>query len=323
MAIVVCGSIATDHLMKFPGKFSEQLLGDHLEHISLSFLVEDLVVRRGGVGGNISYAMGQLGGNPVLVGSVGSDFGEYQAWLESHGVDCRGVRISETHHTARFMCTTDETMAQLATFYAGAMSEAREIDLGAVVTTVGTPDLVLIGADDPEGMLRHTRECRGRGIPFAADPSQQLARLDGEQARELIDGAAYLFTNEYEWGLLRQKTGLSEERVAEMVGVRVTTLGADGVEIIDTDGSRTHVAVVPETDKVDPTGVGDGFRAGFLTALSKGLGFERAAQVGCMVAVLVLETVSTQDWAWDRDSALSRLRSAYGAEAADEIAAVV
>lgn len=323
MAIVVCGSIATDHLMKFPGKFSEQLLGDHLEHISLSFLVEDLVVRRGGVGGNICYAMGQLGGAPVLVGAAGSDFGEYRQWLESNGVDCRGVKISETHHTARFMCTTDETMAQLATFYAGAMSESRDIALADVFAETGTPELVLIGADDPAGMLRHTDECRSAGIPFAADPSQQLARLDGEQARALIDGAAYLFTNEYEWGLLRQKAGLSEAQVAEMVGVRVTTLGKDGVEIVDADGNRIHVGVVPETAKVDPTGVGDAFRAGFLTALTKGLGYERAAQVGSMVAVLVLETVSTQDWSWDTESALTRIQDAYGAEAAAEIRAAL
>ena len=134
--------------MKFPGKFSEQILADHLEHISLSFLVEDLVVRRGGVAGNITYAMGELGQSPVLVGSVGSDFHDYRQWLEAHGVDCRGVRISETHHTARFMCTTDETMAQLATFYAGAMSEAREIDLGEVVERVGAPEICLLYTSD-------------------------------------------------------------------------------------------------------------------------------------------------------------------------------
>lgn len=323
MAIVVCGSIATDHLMTFPGKFSEQLLGDHLEHLSLSFLVEDLVVRRGGVGGNIAFAMGQLGGNPILVGAAGADFHDYRQWLESHGVDCSGVRISEDHHTARFMCTTDEAMSQLATFYAGAMSEARLISLPDVVDRAGAPELVLIGADDPDAMIRHTDECRDLGIGFAADPSQQLARLDGEQVRTLIDGATYLFTNEYEWGLLQQKTGLSAAQVSEMVGVRITTLGKDGVEVVESDGTRIHVGVVPETEKVDPTGVGDGFRAGFLTALGKGLGYERAAQLGSMVAVLVLETVSTQDWTWDRDIALKRLADAYGDQPAADIAAAL
>lgn len=323
MAIVVCGSIATDHLMTFSGKFSEQLLGNHLEHISLSFLVEDLVVRRGGVGGNICYAMGELGGDPVLVSAAGADFHDYRQWLEAHGVDCRGVRISDTQHTARFMCTTDQAMAQLATFYAGAMSEGREISLADVVAQTGTPELVLIGADDPDGMLRHTAECRELGIPFAADPSQQLARLDGEQVRILIEGATYLFTNEYEWGLLQQKTGLNAAQVAELVGTRITTLGKDGVEIVEKDGTRTHVAVVPESEKVDPTGVGDGFRAGFLTAIGKGCGYERAAQVGSMVAVLVLETMSTQDWEWDRDLALKRIAGAYGDAAATEIAATL
>lgn len=309
--------------MTFPGKFSEQLLGEHLEHISLSFLVEDLVVRRGGVGANIAYAIGELGGSPTLVGSAGTDFDDYRRWLDAHGVDCRGVRISQTHHTARFICTTDQTMAQLATFYAGAMSEAREISLTDAVAEIGTPDLVLIGADDPDAMVRHTRECRSAGIPFAADPSQQLARLDGEQVRELIDGATYLFTNEYEWGLLQQKTGLSEAQVAGMIGTRITTLGGDGVDIVPTDGPSVHVPVVPETEKVDPTGVGDGFRAGFLTALGEGLSFERAAQVGSMVAVLVLETVSTQEWSWDRDAALTRIKGAYGETAETEIAAVL
>ncbi|GAA4678632.1 carbohydrate kinase family protein [Gordonia humi] len=322
MFIAVCGSLATDHLMKFPGKFSDQLVADQLEHISLSFLVEDLVLHRGGVGGNIAYALGVLGNEPLLIASAGGDFDEYENWLTSHGVDCRGVHRSATKHTARFMCTTDETMAQLATFYAGAMTEAGDIDLAQVVADK-RPDLVLIGADDPAAMARHTAACRAEGIPFAADPSQQLARLDGGAARELIDGAAYLFTNEYEWGLLKQKTGLSDDDIAKLVGVRVTTLGGGGVDIIDTDGTVTHVDVVPVNEQVDPTGVGDGFRAGFLTGLSKNLSFERSAQLGAMVATLVLECESTQGWVWDADAAGERLAAAYGEQAATEIRAAL
>ncbi|WP_132991596.1 carbohydrate kinase family protein [Gordonia zhaorongruii] len=323
MFIAVCGSLATDHLMKFPGKFSEQLVSDQLEHISLSFLVEDLVLHRGGVGGNIAYALGVLGGEPLLVGAVGADFDDYDRWLTGNGVDTRGIVRSQTKHTARFMCTTDETMAQLATFYAGAMTEAGDIDLNTVFTETGRPDLVLIGADDPAAMVRHTGACRESGVAFAADPSQQLARLDGETARQLVDGAAYLFTNEYEWGLLRQKTGLSEEEITDLVGIRVTTLGAGGVDIIDTDGTRTHVDVVPVEEQVDPTGVGDGFRAGFLTGVSKGLNFERAAQLGAMVATLVLESDSTQGWTWDLDVVEPRMAGAYGQAAAAEIRAAL
>jgi adenosine kinase len=318
VSIAVSASIATDHLMRFSGRFADVLLPDQLEHVSLSFLVDDLVIRRGGVAGNIAYAMGLLKQSPLLIGSVGRDFDEYRQWLESHGVDCSVVRVSESAHTARFVCTTDEDMAQLASFYPGAMSEAGDISLTALAEERKL-DLVLVGANDPEAMLRHTAECRELGVPFAADPSQQLARLDGDQAVQLIEGSAYLFTNEYEWGLLKQKTGLTEDEIAARVGVRVTTLGKDGVLVVDTDGSQVRVEAVPEYAKVDPTGVGDAFRAGFLTAHAAGLSLERAAQLGSLVAVLVLETVGTQEWTLDADAALKRLGEAYGAAAAAEL----
>ncbi|MFC9895469.1 carbohydrate kinase family protein [Nocardia sp. NPDC127579] len=318
MSIAVSASIATDHLMRFPGRFADALLADQLDHVSLSFLVDDLQVRRGGVAGNIAFAMGALNQRPLLVGAVGADFAEYRAWLEEHGVDTSTVRVSETAHTARFTCTTDEDMAQIASFYPGAMSEARDISIGDLAER-HTLDLVLVGANDPEAMLRHTEEARELGIPFAADPSQQLARLDGDQSVRLIEGAAYLFTNKYEWALLLQKTGLSADEVAAKVGIRVTTLGAEGVTIVDRDGTETHVGVVPDRGRVDPTGVGDAFRAGFLTAHTAGLSLERAAQLGSLVAVLVLETMGTQEWSLNKDDALERLAGAYGAEAADEI----
>ncbi|MBP1117638.1 MULTISPECIES: carbohydrate kinase family protein [Nocardiaceae] len=322
MTIAVSGSIATDHLMRFPGRFADQFLADQLAHVSLSFLVDDLVIRKGGVGGNIAYAMGVLGGAPLLVGSVGPDFAEYQTWLEDNGVDCSAVTLSETAHTARFVCTTDEDMAQIASFYPGAMTEAGDISVHTVAEGRDL-DLVLVGANDPAAMMRHTAECRELGIPFAADPSQQLARLDGTQATELIQGAEYLFTNEYEWGLLRQKTGLTERQIRDTVGLRVTTLGKNGVEIVGADGTDIRVSVVPETSKVDPTGVGDAFRAGFLVGRANGLGLERAAQLGSFIAVLVLETTGTQEWTLVRDDAIKRLTDAYGDEAAAEIAAVL
>ncbi|OZC44769.1 carbohydrate kinase family protein [Rhodococcus sp. WWJCD1] len=318
MTLAVSGSIATDHLMRFSGRFAEQIVADQISNISLSFLVDDLVIRKGGVGGNIAYALGVLGGSPLLVGAVGPDFAEYRSWLEEHGVDCSGVSISATAHTARFVCTTDQDMAQIASFYPGAMSEARDISIEALATQHDL-DLVLIGANDPDAMTAHTAQCRAAGIPFAADPSQQLARLDAAQAMEMIDGAAYLFTNEYEWALLKQKTGMSDEDIAAKVDLRVTTLGKRGVDIVTKDGAHTHIGVVPETSKVDPTGVGDGFRAGFLTAHLAGASIERAAQLGSLVAVLVLETTGTQEWSLNRDDAIKRLSAAYGTEAGEEI----
>lgn len=320
MTIAVTGSIATDHLMRFSGRFSEQLLAEHLQKVSLSFLVDGLVIHRGGVAGNMAFAIGVLGGDVALVGAAGEDFRDYRDWLQAHGVNCENVLISETAHTARFVCTTDLEMAQIASFYPGAMSEARNISLADVVANVGTPELVVVGANDPDAMFLHTQECRQLGLAFAADPSQQLARLSGEEIRRLVDGATYLFTNDYEWDLLLSKTGWTEADVMAQIGLRVTTLGAKGVDLVHPDGTSIHVGVVPETSQVDPTGVGDAFRAGFLTGCSAGLGLERCAQLGSLVAVLVLESNGTQEWEWDRDSAVARLSDAYGEEAAREIA---
>jgi len=323
VTIAVTGSIATDHLMRFPGRFSEQLLAEHLQKVSLSFLVDDLVVHRGGVAGNMAYAIGVLGGDAALVGAAGVDFTDYREWLESAGVDCTGVLVSDTQHTARFVCTTDLEMAQIASFYPGAMSLARNIKLADVVAATGTPDLVIVGANDPEAMFVHTEECRALGLAFAADPSQQLARLSGDEIRALVDGATYLFSNDYEWDLMLSKTGWTEADVMGQVGLRVTTLGAKGVDIVGADGTNIHVGVVPETAQVDPTGVGDAFRAGFLTGRGAGLDLERSAQLGSMVAVLVLETTGTQNWTWDPASAKERLAGAYGDAAASEIAAAL
>lgn len=323
MTIAVTGSIATDHLMRFPGRFSEQLLAEHLQKVSLSFLVDDLVVHRGGVAGNMAYAIGVLGGRPLLIGAAGVDFTDYREWLESAGVDCGHVLVSDTSHTARFVCTTDLDMAQIASFYPGAMSQARNIRLADVVAASGTPDLVIVGANDPDAMFAHTDECRALGLEFAADPSQQLARLSGDEIGRLIHGATYLFSNDYEWDLMLSKTGWTESDVRSQVGLRVTTLGADGVDIVGADGATVHVGVVPETAKVDPTGVGDAFRAGFLTGRGVGLDLERSAQLGSLVAVLVLETTGTQNWAFDPAEAADRLADAYGPEAAAEIAAAL
>ena len=319
MTIAVTGSIATDHLMRFPGRFSEQLLAEHLQKVSLSFLVDDLVVHRGGVAGNMAYAIGVLGGTPLLVGAAVVDFTEYREWLESAGVDCDHVLISDTQHTARFVCTTDLDMAQIASFYPGAMSQARNIALAGVVAAAGQPELVIVGANDPDAMFAHTDECRALGLAFAADPSQQLARLGGEEIRRLVDGATYLFSNDYEWDLMLSKTGWTDADVLAQVGLRVTTLGADGVDIVAADGTTLHVGVVPETAQVDPTGVGDAFRAGFLTGRGAGLDLERSAQLGSLVAVLVLETTGTQNWTWDLGIAEERLAGAFGGEAASEI----
>jgi adenosine kinase len=318
--IAVTGSIATDHLMAFDGRFADSLVVEQLHRVSLSFLVHDLQIRRGGVAANIAFGLAALGERPLLVGAVGEDFAEYRSWLERHGVDCSGIHVSPVLHTARFVCTTDRDQAQIASFYAGAMSEARQIELSPLAAQQPI-DLVLVGPNDPEAMLRHTEESRARRLPFAADPSQQLAWSDGPQIKALVEGAAYLFSNDYEAALISSKTGWSDADVLGRVGVRITTHGMDGTVIEQEGVQPVRVPVVPAHAVADPTGVGDAFRAGFLAGLCWRLSHERCAQIGSLLATHVLDTVGTQEYRLEPELALRRFAEAYGEEAASEVAA--
>lgn len=316
MRIAVTGSIATDHLMTFPGRFADQFLADKLDKVSLSFLVTGLEIRRGGVAANIAFGLGCLGLRPLLIGSVGSDFAEYQRWLDEHGVDTAMVRESTQFHTARFTCTTDADLNQIASFYPGAMSEDASLDLSGLA---GLADLVLIGAGDPAAMLSLTRQCRDNQLPFAADTSQQLAVLEGDQIRDLVAGAAYLFSNEYEASLTEHKTGWTAAEVTGQVGVRVTTLGADGTRVDRLGEPPVIVGPVQDVHPVDPTGTGDAFRAGFLAGVAWGLSLERSAQLGNLLAVHALETTGTQEYTLEPGELLARCTASYGQDAADEL----
>ena len=307
-----------DHLMRFSGQFSESLVTERLDRVSLSFLVEDLQIRRGGIAPNICFGLAALGLEPLLVGSVGEDFADYRAWLERHGVQTWPVRVSETQHTARFICTTDSVNAQIGSFYTGAMAEARQIELQPIAERAGGLDLVVISPNDPDAMFRHTDECRTRGFDFVADPSQQMAWLDGQQIKRLIDGATYLFSNDYEDGLITQKTGWSHEEIVARVGVRVITRGAKGSTIEIAGEPRLEIGVAREVARVDPTGVGDAYRAGFIAGLAWDVSLERCAQLGSLLATYAIEVVGTQEYRFD-GTFLKRFTDAYGREAAVEI----
>jgi adenosine kinase len=309
--------------MVFPGLFTEQLIEGHLDKVSLSFLVDELKIHRGGIAANIAFGMARLGLRPVLVGAVGADFADYRQWLDGHQVETRHVRVSENLHTARFLCTTDADNNQIASFYAGAMNEARHIDLAGILQSVQDVDIVLICPDDPEAMLRHTQACRDGAVPFAADPSQQIARMPGTDLRALVDGARYLFTNEYERALLIRKTGWPADQLVNRVGAWVTTTGPKGVIIESSAGPSVSVAAAALGQTVDPTGAGDAFRAGFLAGTCRGFGQERSAQMGCAMAALVMETTGTQEYVFEPEGFLARISESYGAQAAAEVGARV
>jgi adenosine kinase len=314
MRIAVTGSIATDHLMTFAGLFGEQLLPDQLNALSVVFLADGLEVRRGGTGANIAFGMGMLGLSAQLIGCVGKDAGEYVTWLKGHHVDVTGVRVSETLNSPRFTVTTDQAQNQIGSFYPGAMSEAASISLDDVDV-----DLVLVSPNDPGAMLRHTAECRTRGVAFAADPSQTLTFLDGDAIKALVEGATYLFTNEYEAGLVADKTGWSDAEILELVETRITTHGAKGSVITRKGEPDIRVGIVEADVVADPTGTGDAFRAGFLTGRGWGLGLERSAQIGSLLATYVVETVGTQEYTFTPQEFLGRFAKTYGDEAAAEV----
>ena len=320
MKIGVAGSVGLDHLMTFSGKFTDSFVAGSLEKVSLSFLVDSLDVRRGGCAANICYGMGVLGLNPVLIAAVGKDWADYEAWLSRHGVDTSHALVSTTLYTAHFMVTTDDDLNQIASFFPGAMSEARNIELGPIMEKTGRFDMVVISPDDPQAMLHHSEVCRKEGIPFAADPSQQMARMSGEEIKLLIDGASYLFLNEYELALAMQKTGWSDREILEHVKIRVVTLGSKGAKVESAAGEFVQVGVPKEKSKTDPTGVGDSFRSGFIAGLAWGLSHERCAQVGSLIATYVIETMGTQEYRFSSAEFLARFEAAYGAEAASQIA---
>ncbi|HKD89303.1 MAG TPA: PfkB family carbohydrate kinase, partial [Streptosporangiaceae bacterium] len=227
-------------------------------------------------------------------------------------------RESAQLHTARFVCTTDRDLNQIASFYPGAMGEDANIDLAGVA---GEIDLVVIGAGNPAAMQSFTKQCLEQQIPFASDTSQQLVSLDGEQIKELVTGAAYLFCNDYEASLIEHKTGWSDAELTAQVGVRVTTLGADGARVDIAGQDPVLVGPVKDVTPADPTGTGDAFRAGFLAGESFGLSRERAAQLGNLLAVHALEATGPQEYTLKLAELESRCATSYGQAAADEILA--
>ena len=319
MKVAVAGSVGGDHIMSFGGKFTDSLVAGSLSKVSLSFLVDTLQIRRGGCGANISFGMGALGLNPILIAAVGKDWVEYQDWLNRHGVDTSHVLVSQTLHTATFMVTTDTELNQIASFFPGAMSEARNIQLAPIIAKTGKFDLLVISPDDPQAMMAYSQMARDLKIPVAADPSQQLARMDGKEIAQLIDGAKYLFLNEYELALAIQKTGWTDRQLFDRVQVRVVTLGSKGAQIEEHGKESIYVGVPKEKAKLDPTGVGDNFRSGFISGLAWGLGHERCGQLGSMLATYCIETTGTQEYHFTKDEFLSRFEVAYGKVAADEV----
>jgi adenosine kinase len=306
--IVITGSVAFDYLMRFPGKFREQLLLDKLDRISLSFLVDDMARHWGGAGANIAFNMGLLGMKPRLMATVGRDFTDYRAWLENVGVDTSAVVVVEHVFTASFFANTDTENNQIASFYGGAMAFARQHSLTDTVTV--QPDYVIISPNDPQAMTQLVDECIERGIPYMYDPSQQLPRLEPEVLRRGVENAHALTVNEYEWNLLSRKIGMTQDEVLEHVQVLARTLGKDGAEIF-ADGGHFAIPVYPTELITDPTGVGDAFRAGLLCGMANSWTWDVTGRVGSLCAAYALERIGTQSHRYDPEGFIARYRQVF------------
>lgn len=309
MKIALTGSIAYDYLMSFPGDFEEHFLPEKLDSISLSFLVDGMVKRRGGVAPNIGYTMALLGGNPILIGTVGEDFGLYRDWLEDHGVDTRGVEIIPDEFTASFFATTDRSNAQIASFYPGAMAYASQLSLSDWVEE--RPDLIVISPNDPEAMVSYVQEAKDLEIPYLYDPSQQIVRLDGEDLQQGVEGAFALFVNDYEFGLIQKKTGLTHEEIVQKLHLLVITRGESGSTIY-VEEDEIQIPVVPPREIVDPTGVGDAFRGGFLMGFSHGLPWDLCGKIGSLAATCCLESDGPQGHFFTPEEFIRRFRKHFG-----------
>jgi adenosine kinase len=312
MNIVVTGSIAFDYLMSFPGNFTDSLIADQLENISVSFLVDSLKRHRGGTAPNIAYTLALLGGKPKVMATAGQDFSEYRAWLESNGVDTTGIVEIEDDYCSSFFVNTDQNQNQIASFYTGAMAHASELSFAE---NASEAELVIISPNDPDAMRSYVIECKELGIPFIYDPSQQTIRLSGEDLRNGLDGCMFLTVNEYEFSLIQEKTGLSKEAIAELARGLLITRGVDGATL-RVDGREHQIPIVPPVEVVEPTGAGDAFRAGLMRGIQLGLPWQVAGRMGALAATFVLEQLGTQNHFFTPSEFVNRYRQHFNDQGA-------
>jgi adenosine kinase len=293
--------------MSFPGRFTEHFLPEHFHRVSLSFLVDSMDKRRGGCAPNIAYTLALLGERPLLMGTAGQDFGEYRTWLEAANVDTSLVKQVPDKFTASFFCSTDTENNQIASFYTGAMAHAAELSF----RTVRDAGLAIISPNDPAAMVQYAEECRTLGVPYIFDPGQQCARMAGDELEEGVIGARMVIVNDYEFELLRQKTGMSEGDVLEQAGALIVTRGEEGCSIYE-GAERIDVPAVPPTRIVDPTGVGDAFRGGVMKGMASGASYKVSGQLGSVAATYALEHLGGSSHAYTFDEFKARYQQHFG-----------
>lgn len=315
MKVVVTGSIAFDYLMFFPGDFTSHLLEEKLRSLSVSFLVDSLRRERGGTAPNIAYTLGLLRGRPRIMATAGKDFADYRNWLEKHGVDTSPIVEIEDEFCASFFVNTDQNQNQIGHFYAGAMAHAARLRFAEQAPDA---EMVIISPNEPAAMHAHVEECKALRIPYIYDPSQQTIRLTGEDLHAGIDGCHLLTVNEYELGMIVEKTGLARQQIEQMAGGLLVTYGKSGSEIL-VDGERFEIPAVPPHQVAEPTGAGDAFRGGLLRGLQLGLPWDVCGRMGALAAAYVLENMGTQNHHFTPEEFVRRYRQHFDDDGALDV----
>ncbi|MFN7642534.1 MAG: carbohydrate kinase family protein [Burkholderiales bacterium] len=304
--VLISGSVAYDTIMVFAGHFKDHILPDRVHMLNVSFLTLDMKREFGGCAANIAYTLKGLGGSPTVLAAVGRDGGEYVERMAALGIDTASILRCDDLYTAQAFITTDLSDNQITAFHPGAMGRAHE------VAATGPAAWGIVAPNGKDAMLRHAREYAAAGVPWIFDPGQALPMFSGDELCALVASADALAVNDYECGMVCDKTGLTEAELAAQVTAMIVTRGGDGSTLHHGGASET-IAPVAIGTAVDPTGCGDAYRGGLLFALASGLGWPAAARLGSVMGAMKIEHSGPQNHRVDRDAVAARYRAAYGA----------
>jgi adenosine kinase len=307
MTSLICGSLAFDTIMSFHGRFSEALLADQLHKINVAFLVPGIRREYGGCAGNIAYNLKLLGGDPLIMATIGQDGASYLDRLTQQGISTRCIRRFDDAYTAQAFITTDADNNQITAFHPGAMGHSHQNK----ISDAGDVQLAIVAPDGRDGMIEHARDCAAAKIPFIFDPGQGLPMFSGPELVNFIELATYVAVNDYEAELLTERTGLSLPQIAERVSALVVTRGEQGAEIFTADG-RFDIPVVRVHQVVDPTGCGDAFRAGMLFGLTRGMDWMTIGRLASLMGAIKISSQGGQNHAPSAEAIADRFHEAFG-----------
>jgi adenosine kinase len=316
MASLICGSIAYDTIMNFDGKFADQILPEQIHILNVAFLVPTMRREFGGCAGNIGYNLQLLGGDPIIMATVGGDAAPYLQHLEKLRMDTSHIRQIEEAFTAQAMITTDQTNNQITAFHPGAMGESHLNQVSAVVAertknSKGAARFGIVAPDGRQGMWEHCHQLAEANIPFIFDPGQGLPMFDGPELLELIEIASYLAVNDYEGEMLSKRTGLSLAKIAERVKALIVTKGAEGAQIYHA-GKSISIPPVPANKVIDPTGCGDAFRGGLLFGLESGMDWETTGRLASLMGSIKITHQGPQNHQPSKDEIAAQFKAAFG-----------